>query len=63
MQPSGKIQRLVKGGAQKGEKAGREKCKMCGSMQKGNRVLGKRDKEKGEIVDIEEMQIKMEIRN
>ena len=31
-------------------------------MQEGNRVLGKRNVGKGNIVDQEEMQIKMEIR-
>lgn len=61
MQSSGKTQRLVKG-AQKGEKVGREKRKMNGSMQEGNRVLGNRDGGKGKTVDKEEMQIKMEIR-
>lgn len=62
MQPSGKMQRLVKEGAQKGEKVGREKRKMSGSMQEGNKVLGKRDRGEGDIVDKEETQIKMEIR-
>ena len=62
MQPSGKTQRLVKEGAQEGEKIGREKRKISRNMQEGNRVLGKRDRGKGKIDDKEEMQVKMEIR-
>ena len=59
MQYTGKIQRLVKGG----EKAGKGKRKMNGSMQEGNRVLGKRGRGKGNIVDKEEMQIKWRLEN
>lgn len=56
------MQRLVKEGAPKGEKIGREKWKISGSTQERNEVLGKRDRGKGKIVDEEEMQIKIEIR-
>lgn len=57
-----KMQRLVKEGAPKGEKIGREKWKISRSMQERNEVLGKRDRGKGKIADEEEMQIKIEIR-